>query len=158
MRATMTDYTAFLKKVAEVTHIEAFAKADEAGLVSLTVDEDYALNLQFVEASGKIFCFAPVCELPAEAGVEAYRALLAANLFGVEGAGGTFSLERESNTVVYSLLVDLTPELEAERFVRTLEQVLELVKMWAEKLLGELAPAAEEKVDFTSVPDPRFLV
>ena len=76
----------------------------------------------------------------------------------MESAGGTFALERESNTVVYSLLVDLTPELEAERFVRTLEQMLELVKVWAEKLLGELAPAAEEKVDFTSVPDPRFLV
>ena len=55
-------------------------------------------------------------------------------------------------------MVDLMPELEAERFVRTLEQMLELVKVWAEKLLGELAPAAEEKVDFTSVPDPRFLV
>lgn len=158
MRATMKDYTTFLKQIAEITHIEAFAMADEAGLVSLSVDEDYALNLQFVEASGKILCFAPVCELPQEAGAEAYRTLLAANLFGVESAGGTFALERESNTVVYSLLVDLTSELEPERFVRTLEHMLELVKLWAEKLLEELAPAAEEKVDFASVPDPRFLV
>ena len=47
---------------------------DETGLVSIRVDDAYNVNLQFVEATGKILCFVEVVQLPPDAPQTVYRA------------------------------------------------------------------------------------
>ena len=63
---TREDYDRFLAEVRKLTGIEAMT-SDDAGLVSVRVDEKYNVNLQFVEASGKVLCFVEVATLPPDA-------------------------------------------------------------------------------------------
>ena len=103
---TREDYDRFLAEVRKQTGIEALT-SDDAGLVSVSVDEKYNVNLQFVEASGKVLCFIEVATLPHDAPKAVYRDLLAGGLFGKETAGGYFALEAETETVVYNYFFDL---------------------------------------------------
>ena len=75
------DYDRFLAEVRKETGIGAMV-ADEAGLVTVRVDDKYNVNLQFVEATGRILCFVEVAALPTDAPKEVYRDLLAGGLFG----------------------------------------------------------------------------
>lgn len=144
MAADLKDYMAFLAEVAEETGNEAFKAVDEEGLVALTVDESFTLNLQFVAAASKVLCFAPVCTLPPEASRELYRELLVAGLFGQETAGGFFALEPESETVVYNYLVDFDPQtLSPKAFERLLEKILGMVELWRERLAQRLEATPE---------------
>ena len=99
-------YDRFLAEVRKETGIEAMS-ADEAGLVTVRVEEKYNLNLQFVEASGRILCFVEIAVLPKDAPKEVYRDLLAGGLFGKDTAGGFFTLEEETESVVYNYFFDL---------------------------------------------------
>ncbi len=73
------NYEQFLSEVRKASGIEALV-ADESGLVSVRVDDAYNVNLQFVEATGKVICFVEVAELPKDASKEVYRDLLAGGL------------------------------------------------------------------------------
>ena len=53
---TIEDYKNFLAEVRKETGIEALTP-DEGGLVTVNVDGKYNLNLQFIEATGKVLCF-----------------------------------------------------------------------------------------------------
>ena len=131
---TREDYDRFLAEVRKQTGIEAL-KSDDAGLVSVRVDEKYNVNLQFVEATGKVLCFIEVAELPHDAPKAVYRDLLAGGLFGKETAGGYLALEAETETVVYNYFFDLeTAALDVEDFVSTLEKILQLCDVWAERI------------------------
>ena len=133
------DYKAFLAKVSEETGISAF-KPSADGLASMRVDDAYNVNLQFVEATGKVLCFVEVVELPHDAPREVYRDLLVGGLFGKDTAGGYFSLEPETETVVYNYLFDLEAAADdVEEFVRTLEKILQLCDLWAERIRGNMA-------------------
>ena len=139
---TKTDYDQFLAEVRKVSGIAALA-ADESGLASVRVDDAYNVNLQFVEATGRVLCFVEVAELPTDAPREVYRDLLAGGLFGKETAGGYFALEPESETVVYNYFFDLDRAAEdVEEFVATLEKILQLCDLWAERVKGALPAAA----------------
>lgn len=139
--ATHEDYAKFLKQIREETGIDSLVP-DEGGLVSVRVDDAYNVNLQFVEATGRVLCFVEVAELPTDAPREVYRDLLAGGLFGKETAGGYFALEPESETVVYNYFFDLDRAAEdVEEFVATLEKILQLCDLWAERVKGAL-PAA----------------
>ena len=140
---TNSDYEQFLAEVRKVSGIESL-KADESGLVSVRVDDAYNVNLQFVEATGKILCFVEVAELPTDAPREVYRTLLAGGLFGKDTAGGYFALEPESETVVYNYFFDLDRAAkDVEEFVSTLEKILQLCDLWAERIKGGLAAGQE---------------
>ena len=144
MAADLKDYVGFLTELAEETGNESFKAVDEEGLVALTVDETFSLNLQFVAASAKVLCFAPVCELPSTADRDLYRELLIAGLFGQETAGGFFALEPESETVVYNYLVDFDPQtLTPKAFERLLEEILGVVELWRERLTKRLEASTE---------------
>ena len=137
--ATREEYENFLAEVRKQTGIEAMT-SDDAGLVSVRVDEKYNVNLQFVEASGKVLCFIEVATLPHDAPKEVYRDLLAGGLFGKETAGGYFALEAETETVVYNYFFDLeTAALDVEDFVSTLEKILQLCDIWAERIQNALS-------------------
>ena len=144
---TLDDYKDFFAVLRKRTGIEALAP-DDAGLVSVRVQDEYNVNFQFVEPSGKIFCFVEVADLPKEAGREVYRELLAAGLFGLETAGGHFSLAAETETVVYDYLFDFEPAAaDPDAFVDTVEKIVQLCDVWAGRirtiLAGGKAPAAE---------------
>ena len=101
-----------------------------------------------MEPSGKIFCFVEVADLPKDAGREVYRELLAAGLFGLETAGGHFTLAADTETVVYDYLFDFEPAAaDPDAFVDTVEKIVQLCDVWAERiraiLAGGKAPAAE---------------
>ena len=137
------EYGIFLATLRKVTGIEAFV-ADESGLVSVRVDGAYNVNLQFVEATAKLLCFVEVAELPKDAPKEVYRDLLVGGLFGKDTAGGFFAVEPESEAVVYSHFFDLEAAAkDVEEFVSTLEKILQLCDIWAERIRRVLAGEPE---------------
>ena len=138
-----SDYEQFLAEVRKVSGIESL-KADESGLVSVRVDDAYNVNLQFVEATGKILCFVEVAELPKDAPKDVYRDLLVGGLFGKDTAGGFFAVEPESEAVVYNYFFDLeTAAKDVEGFISTIEKILQLCDIWAERIRRVLAGEPE---------------
>ena len=138
--ATKEDYLKFLKQVRDETGIEALTP-DDGGLVSARVDDQFNVNLQFVEATGKVLCFVEVAQLSVDASKDVYRDLLAGGLFGKETAGGYFALEPETETVVYNYFFDFAQAAgDTEAFVETLEKILQLCDIWAGRIKngGEL--------------------
>ncbi len=143
MNTDMNDYKAFLAKVREHTGLDMIVP-DETGLMSVRVQDAYNVNLQFVEATGKVLCFVEVAELPKNAGPAVYRDLLAGGLFGKDTAGGYFALEPETETVVYNYLFDLDKAAQdIEDFVSTLEKILQLCDIWADRIQGDLQGGGE---------------
>ena len=150
--ATLEDYEKFLKQVREETGIDAL-RSDESGLASVRVDETYIVNLQFVAATGKILCFVEVAQLPADTPKDVYRDLLAGGLFGKDTAGGYFALEPDTETVVYNYFFDLNQAAEdPEDFIATLEKILQLCDLWAERL--KQAPSSSDSSG--EFPDSSF--
>jgi len=141
---SMDDYNAFLSKVREATKVDALTP-DETGLVTVRVQDEYNLSLQFVEPTGKILCFVEVAELPKTADREVYRDLLAGGLFGKETAGGYFALEPDTETVVYNHFFDFDrAAADPEAFVAALEKILQLCDIWSSRIQGILAGAAAD--------------
>ena len=144
---TIEDYKDFFSVLRKQTGLEALAP-DDTGLVSIRVQDEYNLNLQFVKSSGKILCFVEIADLPKDAGREVYRELLAAGLFGLETAGGHFTLAAETETVVYDYLFDFEPAAaDPEACVGTLEKILQLCDVWAERIRAILADGKEPAAD-----------
>ena len=136
---TKEDFEKFLGEVGKTSGVEAL-KSDGTGLASVRVDDAYNLNLQFVEASGKVLCFIEIAELPKDAPKAVYRDLLAGGLFGKETAGGYFTLEPNTETVVYNYFFDFDEAAkDVEDFIQTVERILQLCDIWAERIKGELS-------------------
>ena len=132
--ATQEDYAKFLKQVREETGIDSLVP-DDAGLVSVRVEDRFNVNLQFVEATGKVLCFVEVAQLPADTSKDVYRDLLAGGLFGKDTAGGYFALEPDTETVVYNYFFDLDQVAgDTEDFVSKIEKILQLCDLWAERI------------------------
>lgn len=135
---TMQDYNEFMEEVRKTTGIKALSP-DESGLVSVRIDETYNVNFQFVEATGKILCFIEVAELPPDAPSAVFRDLLVGGLFGKDTAGGYFALEPETETVVYNYFFDLEAAAkDVEDFISTIEKILQLCDIWAERIKENL--------------------
>jgi hypothetical protein len=64
--ASKEDCLKFMSEVRKVSGVDTLTP-DETGLVSIRVDDAYNVNLQFVEATGKILCFVEVVQLPPDA-------------------------------------------------------------------------------------------
>ncbi len=140
---TLEDYKSLLAAVRTQTGLDMMVP-DETGLVSVRVQDEYNMNLQFVEATDKILCFVEVMELPKDAGRAVYRDLLAAGLFGRETAGGYFALETETESVVYNYLFDFGMAAnDVPDFIETLEKIIQLCDMWADRMRGDLAGASD---------------
>lgn len=140
---TKTEYDNFLAALRKETGLEAFA-ADESGLVSVRVDDTYNVNLQFVEATGKVLCFIEITALPKDAPTAVFRDLLVGGLFGKDTAGGYFAVEPESETVVYNYFFDLEKAAaDTEDFIATLEKILQLCDIWSERIRRVLAGDSE---------------
>ncbi|MBQ6007529.1 MAG: type III secretion system chaperone [Kiritimatiellae bacterium] len=155
VKHSMDDYKAFMAEVRKSTGIETL-QPDESGLVSVRVDDAYNVNFQFVEATGRILCFVEVAELPPGAPSSVYRDLLAGGLFGKDTAGGYFALEPETETVVYNYFFDFeTAAKDVEEFLATIEKILQLCDIWAERIKEDLSGA----VDVFRIDDhhPSFL-
>ena len=132
--STLADFNDFIAAVRKDTGIASFVP-DESGLVSVRVDDTYNVNLQFVEATGKILCFIEITTLSKDAPAAVFRDLLVGGLFGKDTAGGFFAVEPESETVVYNYLFDLeTVAKNVEEFVSTLEKILQLCDIWSERI------------------------
>jgi len=140
------DYDRFLAEVRKETGIEALT-ADESGLVTVRVDDKYNVNLQFVEATGRILCFVEVAVLPKDAPKEVYRDLLAGGLFGKDTSGGYFALEAETESVVYNYFFDLEAAAkDVDDFVSTLEKILQLCDSWCARIGSNLsAPSSHSE-------------
>ncbi len=135
---TMEEYKAFLEEVRRSTGLEMLVPDDE-GLVTLRVEDTYNLSLQYIAASGRVLCFVEVAELPADAPRAVYRDLLAGGLFGQETAGGYFTLEPQSETVIYNYFFDGDAAAkDPDDFVSTLEKILQLCAMWDDRIRGGL--------------------
>lgn len=141
---TLDDYKSFLAAFRKLTGIEAF-NPDETGLVSVSVDDDFNINLQFIQHSGKVLCFVEVCQLPSEAPREVYRELLAGGLFGRDTAGGYFSLEEASETVVYNYFFDGSAlEANPEELSDSLENIMQVCGLWRDRIKDLLSGETPE--------------
>ncbi len=148
---TLEEYKSFLAVLRKQTGLDVLTP-DDSGLVSFRVEDTYIVNLQFVESFGKILCFVEVAELPQDAPKDLYRDLLSGTLFGKETAGGFFALEPESETVVYNYLFDFDKAAASpEEFIETLEKILQLIDIWAERIKNHLADS-ETDVDGLIAP------
>ena len=145
---TIDDFKNFLATIRKQTGLDMLVPDDD-GLLTFRVDDQYNISLQFIENSAKILCFVEVATLPADAGVAVYRDLLGGSLFGKETAGGYFAMELESNTVIYNYMFDYDKAAaEPENFVETLENILQLVDIWADRINGNLeSKPSEDKQD-----------
>ena len=151
---TKDDYNKFLSDVRNASGIESLTP-DESGLVSVRVDDAYNVNLQFVEATGKVLCFVEVATLPSDASKAVYRDLLVGGLFGKDTAGGYFAVEPESESVVYNYFFDLEEVAkDVEEFVHTIEKILQLCDIWAERIRRDLYGEEEEGVSHGSAEQP----
>ena len=136
--ANLKDYQNFLAVIRKQTGLEALVP-DESGFVSVRVQDEYTLSLQFIEATEQILCFIEVITLPKITGREVYRDLLSANLFGRGTGGGCFAFEPETEAVVYNYLFNLDRCAAApETFVTTIEKILQLCDSWADRIRGDL--------------------
>ena len=141
---TMDDYKNFFATIRKQTGLEMLVPDDD-GLVSFRVDDEYNVNLQFIAATGKILCFVEVTTLSSLTDVAVYRDILAGALFGRETAGGYFALETESNTLIYNYLFDFDKAAaDPENFVETLENILQLVDIWADRVNGNSKAEAQD--------------
>lgn len=132
------EYDGFLASLRAATGIQAFT-ADESALTSVRVDDKYNLNLQFVEATGKLHCFIEMATVPEDAPACVFRNLLAGGLFGKDTAGGFFALEPVSGTVVYNYFFDFDKAAkDIDGFVAILENILLLCDIWAERVRRDL--------------------
>ncbi len=141
---TIDDYKNFLATIRKQTGLEMLVPDDD-GLLTFRVDDQFTINLQFIENSAKILCFVEVATLPSDTGVAVYRDLLAGSLFGKDTAGGYFALEEESNTLIYNYMFDFnTAAADPENFVETLENILQLVDIWADRVNGNSKAEAQD--------------
>ncbi len=137
--ATLDEYKNFMAEVCKLTDLPAMA-SDDDGLVSVSVEEDYILNLQYVAESGKVLCFIEVAELPEDAPDAVYRALLTGTLFGKETGGGYFAMDEGTNAVIFNYLFDFDKVADTPAdFVENLEKMLEVVEVWAIRIKAELS-------------------
>ena len=127
--ATREDYNAFLETVRKQTGLTMLVP-DGFGLTNLRVQEEYDAHLQFIEALGKILLFVEVFSLPKDAGKAVYRDLLVGTLFGVDTAGGFFSLEPETETVIYNYIFDFDKvAADPNVFISTFEDIFTLPRL-----------------------------
>ena len=156
--AAKDEFNGFLSEVRKASGVDAF-QADETGLVSVRVDDAYNVNLQFIEATEKILCFVEVAELPKDAPREVYRDLLIGGLFGKDTAGGYFALEPETETVVYNYSFDFHKAAEdVEDFISTLEKILQLCDIWAERIKRDLSGGdGSDEAPSRSAPDSHMI-
>ena len=154
--STPEDYKAFLADIRKETGIEALVP-DDSGLVTVHVEERFNVNLQYVEATGKILCFIEVAQLSPDTPKDVYRDLLAGGLFGKETAGGYFTLEPDTETVVYNYFFDLAQAAEdPEDFIATLEKILQLCDLWTDRIK---APGSGGDSSDGAIPDlPDFRI
>ncbi len=132
--SNMNDYRAFLEEVRKTTGIESFT-SDEDGLVSLNVDEKYNVNFQLVEETNKVLCFIEVCTLNKDTPKNVYRDLLVGALFGQDTAGGYFTIEPQTESLIYNYFFDLNEiSNDVENFIDTIEKMLQLCDMWVERI------------------------
>ncbi len=154
---TIDDFKNFLATIRKQTGLDMLVPDDD-GLLTFRVDDQYNISLQFIENSAKILCFVEVATLPSDAGVAVYRNLLGGSLFGKDTAGGYFAMELESNAVIYNYMFDFDKAAaEPESFVETLENILQLVDIWADRINGSLNGQSDDNQDgdaSTVIPTP----
>ena len=144
---TINDFKNFLATIRKQTGLDMLVPDDD-GLLTFRVDDQYNISLQFLENSAKILCFVEVATLPSDAGVAVYRDLLGGSLFGKDTAGGYFAMELESNAVIYNYMFDFDKAVaEPESFVETLENILQLVDIWADRINGNTNGQSDDNKD-----------
>ncbi len=130
----MDEYQEVLAVVRGLTGLDMLIP-DETGLVTFRVEDQYNVSLQYVESGNKMLCFVEVAQLPKDARKGVYRDLLAGGLFGQGTAGGYFTLEPESETVIYNYFFDGgAAASDPEAFVDTLEKILQICDIWADRI------------------------
>ena len=144
-------YKTFLGEVRKTTGIDSFI-CDESGLVSVRIDDKYNLNLQLLEDTYRILCFVELTALPPDASKAVYRDLLVGGLFGKDTAGGYFTVEPETETVVYNYFFDTAKAAEdVDNFISTLEKILQLCDIWTERIRRDLSGEDEEDASHENV-------
>ncbi len=136
--ATKEEYNAFLEGIRKKTGLDMMVP-DGLGMVNLRVQDEYDAHLQFIEKTGKILCFVELMALPKDAAKDVYRDLLAGGLFGVDTAGGYFSLETASETVIYNYLFDFDKVVVSPNvFIETFENIFTLMDVWKQRIQEKL--------------------
>ncbi|SFS85071.1 Tir chaperone protein (CesT) family protein [Succinivibrio dextrinosolvens] len=83
----------------------------------------------------RVLCFIEVCTLQKDTPKNVYRDLLVGGLFGKDTAGGYFTIEPQSETLIYNYMFELNEiTKDVEDFTATLEKMLQLCDMWMDRI------------------------
>ena len=137
-------YLKFMSEVRKVSGVDTLTP-DETGLVSIRVDDAYNVNLQFVEATGKILCFVEVTALPPDANGAFGAMMLQANfhLRATEGATLCQNPETQAYALVRPFPLAIT---DVESLAAGLESLANQTENWRKALAGlNTAEAAKEQ-------------
>lgn len=122
---------------------------DSNGCARMLFDGKVAVNFESDELSGQLHLYCDLGELPLRGREALYRALLEANLFGVQTQGATLAVDGSQDQVVLSRSV-LVEEISLGSFSQVLDGFIGSADYWqtflAEGAAG-LASAAEAPGD-----------
>ena len=147
------DYLKFMSEVRKVSGVDTLTPDGTELERDDTVYDN--LNLQLLEDTCRILCFVEVTALPPDASKAVYRDLLVGGLFGRDTGGGYFAVEPETETVVYNYFFDLEAAAkDVEEFVHTIEKILQLCDIWAERIRRDLSGEEAEGVSNGGTEQP----
>lgn len=106
---------------------------DSNGCARMLFDGKVAVNFENDEVAGLLHLYSDLGELPLRGREAVYRALLEANLFGVQTQGATLALDGSQDQVVLSRSV-LVEELSLSSFTKVLEGFLACAEYWQQFL------------------------
>ena len=123
---------------------------DSNGCARMLFDGKVDVNFENDEISGLLHLYSDLGELPLRGREAVYRALLEANLFGVQTQGATLAVDGSEDQVVLSRSV-LVEELSLSSFSKLLEGFVNSAEYWqnvlAEGLAGSTSSAGSEQRD-----------
>lgn len=128
---------------------------DANGCARMLFDGKVAVNFESDELAGQLHLYSDLGELPLRGREAVYRALLEANLYGVQTQGATLAVDGSQDQVVLSRSV-LVEELSLNSFSLVLEGFVGCAEYWQQFLAngagGALSASGNAQGDFGQRP------
>ena len=128
---------------------------DANGCASLLFNDSIAVNFEHDRASGLLHLYTDLGPLPVDGRETVYRALLEANLFGVETRGATLALDQNQNQVVLFKTVH-DSSLTLSSFSQLLAGFVDCATLWQQRLISSAdGPESRAEGQITRAPSIR---
>jgi len=128
-------------------------KLNEQGCTRLVFDGSLAVNFEWNDSLGQLLVYAPVGRLPAEGKEPLYRLLLEGNLFGLETAGATLSVDPLENEIVLHRAIEVEG-ITATAFQALVGAFVDTLENWTARLAELPAPDPKPREESSTSQAP----